>query len=360
MKKSIDEILNLVESVLSDADVAGVVARYQEEFVSDEGVTKLVERLDERRYGLRRWEGIVNLIKRVHMQDAADTRHELETSTQAVLQATDAIDLAKVAREHPVIFTGTFIHSLIELQKEAKAADDDEAVYLLNNRLKHLQLLQLALIQDLEVTAENLRTIVYQVLEARSFGDLLDRFLDYPITFSESFDEILRDLANEAARSEADPKLPRVAELRIDALRGLREVVETFVHGRPAKGGPDDAVAALIKANQADKFLHAVADFPFVLGEDFTAIMERELERARTEADENAVKGLERRLGHIQRIGEIVEKLTGDPQELERRAAEEREKRHEREAAMLAAAVGSVQADEDADADADADEEVAQ
>jgi hypothetical protein len=349
MQKSIDEILNLVESVSGDEDVGGVVARYLNELVSPAGAEALVGRLDQRRDGLRRWEGIVNLVKRIHMQDAADTRHELETSTQAVLQAEDAIALARVAKEHPIVFTGTFIHSLIQLQREAKAADDDEAVHLLNNRLKHLQLLQLALIQNLEVTRKNLSTIVYQVLEARSFADLLDRFLEYPITFSESFDEILRDLAAEAGRTQADPTLPRVAELRIDVLRGLRSVVETFVHKRPAKGGPDDAVAALIRANQADKFLLALADFPFVLGEDFTAVLERELERARTEADENVVKGLERRMAHIQRIGEIIQKLTGDAEELERRAAAERQQRQAREEAMLAAATGAGELPEDPD-----------
>jgi hypothetical protein len=297
-----------------------------------------------------------NLIKRVHMQDAADARHELETTTQAVLNAEDAVSLAKVAKEHPIVFTGTFIHTLIQLQREAKSVDDQEAVHLLNNRLKHLQMLQLALIQNVEVTQQTLTTIVYQVLEARSFGDLLDRLLEYPITFSEAFDDILRDLAVVAGRSQADPSLPRVAELRIDVLRGLRAVVETFVHRRPAKGGPDDAVAALLKANQGDKFLHAVADFPFVLGEDFTAILDRELERARTEADENAVKGLERRRAHLQRVGEIVQKLTSDPEELERKAAAEREARQQREAALLAAVVGAEpEADDSSDPSGEAD-----
>ena len=56
---------------------------------------------------------------------------------------TGAVALADVAKRHPLVFSGTFIHSLMALQKQAQEAGEPETVALINNRLRHLQLLQL-------------------------------------------------------------------------------------------------------------------------------------------------------------------------------------------------------------------------
>jgi hypothetical protein len=303
------EVLDMIEAVAGDEDIAGLVTRYRDLLVPPEGTSALLARLTERREQLRAWEGVANLLRLVRMQKVADQRHELETATSAVIQADGALALAEVVKQHPVVFSGSFLNSLHLLRKQARDAGDVASAELIENRLRHLQLLMLAQRQGLEITREKLRTIVHQVLEARSFGDVLERIEEYLITFSEAFDGILRVIAREGAKT-GDAKLPEVAELRIAVLDGLRMVVEAVVRGQATTYDVDAAVEALTEATAADKFLQAVARFPFVLGEDFGRAMERELERARTEADETATRGLERRRGHLQAIARIVAALT--------------------------------------------------
>ena len=75
-------------------------------------------------------------------------------------------------------------------------------------------------------------------------------------------------------------------------------------------GGPHAEVFALDEAGDAEQFLLAVAKHPFVLGEDFAKIAADQVERCRTDGDEKAAQGLERRIGHLQCIGQIVHNLT--------------------------------------------------
>ena len=312
MAKSISEILSLIESVSDAEDASGVASRFVDQLAEPKGTQALVERLDERRELLGRWKGLAHLCEQVRVRESAAIRGQLEAATQAVLAAEGLEALLEVVKEHPLVFTGAFLHSLVQFQQQASQKGDEFEARLVQNRLGHLQLIQLAQMSNFELTKKNLLELSFTLVEAASFGDVLDLVLDHPIVLADAFDTVFNELM-ESAKATGEARLEKVARLRVAVFRALRSVVETVVAKRPAEGGPASAVEALNQAVDAEQFLLTVARFPFVLGEDFGVIIAREMANARDENDTQAVAGLERRLGHLNRIGSIVAKLTGHP-----------------------------------------------
>lgn len=307
--ETLTDVFKLIEKVKGEDEIEGIVARYAEQLTSEEGSQKLVDRLELRREELRQWQAVVELIKHLRMRQAASVRHELETATSKVITAEGAPALAEVAKEHPVVFTGSFIHTLIELQRDAVKRQDVYTARLIASRLNHLQLLQLASLQGLEVTDRNLRDVVYLVLESSNFSDLLENIRNNPVVFSEAFDHIMTDIGKEAV-AQGDKSIPKVTKLRIAVLKGLRKVLETVVTKRPAVGGPSDAVEELNGIVDAEQFLDVIARYPFVLGEDFGVIIAREMANAKIEGEAAVLDGLTRRMGHLKTIGEIISRLS--------------------------------------------------
>ncbi|MCA9564825.1 MAG: hypothetical protein KC561_15115 [Myxococcales bacterium] len=303
------EVLNLIENAHEEEQLLGVVQRYLDHLTTEDGAAALTARLDERRRELQQWNAVVALINQLRQRESAAIRQAMETATSLIIKATGWAELAGVAKEYPVVFTGSFIGSLIELRKMAATEGDTYTAQLIGNRLGHLQLLQLAQLQGLDVSEKSLRDIVYAILEASSFGDLLKTIRDNPVVFADALDETLHRISEEA-KAEGDKSVPKVAALRMDVLKGIRSVLEAVVTQRAALGGPEDAVSALANAGDAHRFLLTVAQYPFVIGEDFGLVMARELEAAEMEKDEQAAEGIRRRMSHLGLIGDIVAKLT--------------------------------------------------
>ena len=312
MAKSISEILNLIESVRDAEDAAGVASRYLDQLAEPDGTDALIARLDQRRELLGRWKGLVHLCEQVRVRESAAIRGQLEAATQAVLAAEGLEALVEVVHEHPLVFTGAFLHSLVQFQQEASKLGNEFEARLVQNRLGHLQLIQLAQMSDFELTKKNLTELSFDLVEAKSFGDVLDLVLENPIVLADPFDTVFSELV-ESAQATGEGRLEKVAKLRIAMFRALRSVVETVVSKRAAEGGADSAVEALNQAADAEQFLLTVARFPFVLGEDFGVIIAREMANARSENDTKSLQGLERRMSHLNRIGSIVARLTGHP-----------------------------------------------
>ncbi len=313
MAQTVGQVVDLIESVKSDEEVAGIVARYADKLTGEDGAKLLVKRLDERREAFNRWKALRATIDHLRMRQSAGVRHQLEAATQAVVAAEGLEALAKVAKEHPVVFTGTFLSSLMELHKAALAADETYTAEMVQNRLGHLQAIQLGGLGQVELTQEGLRTLVYQVLEARNFGDLLGLIAQDPIVLSSSFESIMETVGQEGAK-QGQPSLPKVVALRLAVTRGVQRVVERIVSKRAADGGADEAVAAFGEAKDAEQFLAVVARFPFVLGEDFGMALDREIHNAKIDGQKDAVAGIERRKSHLGKIGDVVTKLTGEAQ----------------------------------------------
>ena len=312
MAKPINEILEMIESVSDAEDAAGVASRFIDQLAEPKGTQALVDRLDERRELLRRWKGLFHLCEQVRARESAAIRGQLEAATQAVLAAEGIEALVAVVKEHPLVFSGAFLQSLVQFQRQAAESGNEFEARLVRNRLGHLQLIQLAQTFDFELTRKNLVELSFRLVEAASFGDVLDVILSAPIVLADAFDTVFNELV-ESAKATGEARLEKVATLRVAMFRALRSVVETVVAKRPAEGGPASAVEALNEAKDAEQFLLTVARFPFVLGEDFGVIIAREMATARGENDMKTVEGLERRLGHFRKIGSIVAKLTGEP-----------------------------------------------
>lgn len=307
--QTINQILDLIESVGSDEEVAGIVARYRDRLIDDDGTKSLIERLDSRRELHNRWKGLRAMIDHLRVRQSAAVRHQLEEATQAVIEAEGIEALGRVAERHPVVFTGTFLSSLMELHGAALQAGEDYTARMVQSRLSSLQMLQLAAMSRADATESGLRSLVYELLEAPSFGELLELIRDNPLCLASAFEAIMTRIGQEGA-SDGKRTLPKVVELRLAVTRGLHRVVETIVAKRPAVGGPDEAVEAFNRAKDAEQFLSVVARFPFVLGEDFGRILDREIQLAQADSQADAAAGIERRQGHLRTIGEIVSKLT--------------------------------------------------
>jgi hypothetical protein len=114
-------------------------------------------------------------------------------------------------------------------------------------------------------------------------------------------------LKEEGARTARG--LDVIVKFRNRIIEGIRDIIESVVLKREAEGGPDEAVEALNKSQEADQFVRTVARFPFVLGEDFGQIIEREIGKAKLDGDNAAIEGLERRRGHLELLGQIVQQL---------------------------------------------------
>lgn len=309
MSKSTNDILNMIEAVPDTEDAAGVAMRFIDRLATEAGTAALLERLDQRRGLLSRLRGLLHLIDQVHARANASMRGAMETATQAVLAAEDIEQLAAVVDKHPVVFMGSFIHTLVTLQQRAVEEGETFTAELVRNRLSHLQMIQLARITDFECSRKNLANLVVDMVEAKNFTEVLDLVLAHPLVLADAFDIAFVDL-HEAAQAGSKDRLEKVAKLRVAMLSALRDVVAAVVMKKEAKGGPDSAAEALGKAKDAEQFLRTVANYPFVLGEDFGVVIARELERANEEGDSTAAAGLERRAGHLQRIGGIIELLT--------------------------------------------------
>ncbi len=309
MGKSVTEILDMVEAVSDREDAAGVAARFIDQLSDKKGTDLLLARLDTRREELRKWKGMIHLMEQSRNRMAGAVRSQLEEATQLVLAAEDLEDLAEVVEKHPIIFTGNFLNALVQLQAKAAAEGEEFTAKLVQNRLGHLQLIQLAQVSGFTINKANLRDLVVDLVEAQSFSEVLGLIKDKPVVLGDAFDRVFMSL-NDAAESMKRDKLEKVTGLRVAVFRALRQVVAVVVGQKASSEGPESAIKALDEAGDAEQFLLAVAKHPFVLGEDFAKIAADQVERCRTDGDEKAAQGLERRMGHLQCIGQIVHNLT--------------------------------------------------
>lgn len=305
----VSEVMKLLETVSTLDEVEGLVERYREVLTTPKVTQILIDRLEEERERLRSWKSVRELIVQKRREVVGELHSQIEAAVHAVLQAEGIDALNDVIKMHPAIYTANFLNAFSNLGHQARAQGEDYTARLIESRLRHLQMIQLASLQELPLTETNLRTIVFQILEARNLRDLLERIEEYPVSLSEAFVDVLTDMAREGAIKGNDALLV-VGELRKAVLERVRRIIETVVTGTAAEGGPEQAVAELGKAQDAENLLDVCARYPFVLGEDFGGVMERELNLARADGAMDAVKGLERRIGHLEMIGRIVTKLT--------------------------------------------------
>jgi hypothetical protein len=307
--RSTSNILDMIEKAPSNEDASGIVRRFADRIVTRPGIDALVAKLNERREVQRKWKALVAMVEHLRVRQVAAAKHTIEALTGLVLAAEGLVGLAKVAKSNPEVYSAAFLTALNALAGRAVTEGEDYTAKLINNRLSALQLLGLAKVTDFEVTFESLRTVVYQILEARGLKDLFERILEYPVTMAHAFDEVLSELGKIAVRDK-HLSIPKITKLRISVLNGLRTILEAIVLKKEAEGGPEDAVKALTQVTDADDFLAVVARFPFVLGEDFGGILEREARNARADSDKDTALGIERRKSHLEIIGQIVGKLS--------------------------------------------------
>jgi hypothetical protein len=309
--KTVAEVIELIERAPSEADAGGIAQRFRDVLAPPEATQQLLQRLDDRRYTAQRHRQVYALIDQMRREHAVQLTFDLEAATQAVLNASSLSELFGVTHQHPIIFTAPFLNTLAVLRNEAVKQQEVYTAGLIQSR-RDIAAIQLAQLQGLKLDEASLRSLVFQLLEARSFHDLLALIGDNPLVLAEAFDSVLTEMAKEGAQ-QGQTKLPQVARLRLAVIAGLRNVVETVVKKREAAGGPDDAAKELGQALEADKFLAVVARYPFVLGEDFGAILAREINHAKVDGDDKAVQGLERRVEHLRLIARIVTRLGDVP-----------------------------------------------
>ena len=272
-----------------------------------------IERLDERRERLRQWTVLSAYIGQRQLLRSAAVRADMEAVAQELLKAGDLKDLVAVVERNPVVFTGSFLGCLTQIKGAAEKEGDIVTATVISHRLESLQLIQLANLQDVDISHSALQELVIELLDSRDLSDLLELVSRRLVLLSGAFERVLRQTADDLEKEQ--PTVPQIIELRISVLSGLRDIITALGNPEALKSNSGDVVEQLINAQDADRFLAVIARSPHVLGEAFGEQLQSEITRLSGEGEAEVVTGLQRRQNHLRVISQIVEALFQSPEE---------------------------------------------